>query len=384
MKRKSQERVKTSVNRHYNWRNTLRDFARISGFLAGFCVTFIGIIVGGSVASKVLFDKITYGNVSILFLGFSTVLFISAYELFLHSKNYDFFEWSKDYRDWLVKGIPEKNWEEIVAESNKKIKVLYRYGALCYNVSIFMLYLGLFFVLAAYNIFIAFSVIALGIALQVLQNKNWIIPKLSSLGVIIKITILIGILLIVLFSGYYLGYISGRKDVVSKVAHHEKVSIELSSNDVLSQLEQHFPEKLNYTQLLYWQSTRINYTRGKIVRHTNPIEILSYGLGRCGEFSILYVSICLANDIPARVVTDLVIDHVWAEVNPSKDGRTWVHVEPTDSCVRIQKGEKSIYDSPATLNNPSLYETKNFQMVFAFQVTEEEQILITDRTSIYT
>lgn len=198
----------------------------------------------------------------------------------------------------------------------------------------------------------------------------------------VKGILLISVVMIAFFIGYNFGHIYGRNVVISKIAHHEDVSLELSSSEVIICFEQHFPVKLNYTQLLEWESSRINYTRESIERHTNPIEILNYGLGRCGEFSILYVSICLANDIPARLVIDLVVDHVWAEVNPSKDGKTWVHVEPTDSCARTQKG-RSIYDIPATVNNPSYYKKKSFQMVFAFQVTEERQVLIIDRTSFY-
>jgi len=369
------------VSEHYNWRNTLRDFARISGVLAGFCVAFIGLVLGRSLANERLFGTVTFGNISILFLGFSTALFISACELLLHSKNYDIFEWSEDYRNWLIKGMPEKNWEEILKESNKKIKVLYKYGARCYNVAIIMLYLGLFFALAPYNLFIAFSFFILGIALQSFQNKSEILLKLSSLR--IKVILLICILLMAFLIGCYFGYALGRNDVISKIKCHTEISLELSSNEVLAQLKEDFPERLNYTQLLEWESNRLNYTRGNIIRYTNPIDILNYGLGRCGEFSILYVAICLANGIPARLVIDAIVDHVWAEVNPSKDNKTWLHVEVTDSGVRIQKGEKSIYDTPATVDNPSLYKGKDFQLVLAFQVTEEGEVLIIDRTSFY-
>lgn len=185
-------------------------------------------------------------------------------------------------------------------------------------------------------------------------------------------------------SGYTSGLNDGRTSVIEKIAHHESVLLSLSSNDIMTQIRQNFSEKLNYTELLAWESTRLTYTKEPIKnRTTNPVEILKRGIGKCGEFSIVYVSICLANDIPARLVTGAVVDHAWAEVNPLKDGRTWIHVEPTDSCVRIQKGEKSIYDSPATVNNPSLYKNKNFQMVLSFEVIEEGQVLIIDRTSFY-
>ena len=183
--------------------------------------------------------------------------------------------------------------------------------------------------------------------------------------------------------GFLYGYESGRQNIIHAISHHREVLLNLSSPEIQTQLKQLFPRKLNYTELLLWESERLNYTTKQIERHTNPLDILDYGLGKCGEFSILYVAICLANDIPARLVTGVTVDHAWAEVNPSKDGITWIHVEPTDSCVRIQHG-KSIYDEPATVNNPSLYRNKNFQIVLAFQITENREVIIIDRTSYYT
>jgi hypothetical protein len=198
------------------------------------------------------------------------------------------------------------------------------------------------------------------------------------------------ILMIATFSaGYIIGsnyaFSIGRTEVTAKIRYHENVALNLSSNDVIAKLKQMFTKKLNYTQLLTWESARLNYTEGAIERHTDPIAILDYGLGRCGEFSILYASICLANGIPARLVTDAVVDHVWTEVNPSIDGKTWIHVDPTQSCVRILSGE-SIYREPATVNNTSFYVEEwhsDFQMVIAFQVTAQRQVLVVDRTSVY-
>ena len=365
----------------YNWRNTLKDFASISGVLAGFCVTLIGIVLGWSLGNTRLFGNITYGNISILFFGLSAVLFISASEFLLHSKKYDIFDCPEEYRKWLEKGIPEKDWEKIYIDSNKRIKILYKYGRDCYNTAISMLYLGLFFVIAPYSLFIAFLVSILGLAFQLFQVKNEVLSKLSSLT--IKVTILICFLLIAFLIGCYFGHTLGRNDVVSKIKLHIDISLELSSNEVLTRLEEYFPEKLNYTQLLEWESSRLNYTEEEITRYTNPIDILNYGLGRCGEYSILYVANCLANGIPARLVIDAIVDHVWAEVNPSRDNRTWIHIEVTDSCVGIQKGKINVYDAPATINNPSYYKEKVFQLVLAFQATEEREVLIIDRTSFY-
>lgn len=369
----------------YNWRNTLTHFASISGVLAGFCVTFIALILGGKVADiKIFTSGITFGQVATLFFGISTGLFICAAELFLYAKEFDVFGIPEPYRKLLKDDckLEKKEWAEFEDEQTERCRQNERLGRRCYNSAIFIVFGGLFFAIAPYNLLIAFLVSIIGIALELFQLKNELVSKLSSVRVMIKVIMLISLVLTAFFIGFCFGHFRGRNDVISKIAHHEDVSLELSSSEILTQLKQDFPEKLNYTQLLVWESTKLNYTLKRRI-YTNPIDIKNYGRGACGEFSILYVAVCLANNIPARLVTDLVVDHVWAEVNPLKDGKTWIHVEPTDSCVRIQKAEKSIYDTPATANNPSLYSQKNFQMVFAFQVTEERQVLIIDRTSFY-
>jgi len=370
----------------YNWRNTLSDFASVSGILAGFCVTFIGIILGWDLANVKIYKDITFGNISVSFFGVSAVLFISASELLLHSKTFDIFGCPKDYREWLEKGMPEIDWEEMYKENNEKMQTYYNLGKLCYNCAIFMLYAGLFLAITPYNVYVALSVFFLGVILQFLQFGKEFLSKFFTVKGKIKYAtitlVLVLVLLISCITCLVIGFGLGRQAAIDKITHFRDVSINLSSIVIQSELKQLFPRKMNYTELLRWESGKLSYTTEEIERHTNPIEILNYGLGRCGEFSILYVAICLANGIPARLVTDLVVDHVWAEVNPSGDGITWIHVEPTDSCVRIQNG-RSIYDYPATVNNPHLYRSKNLQMVLAFQITGKGIVTIIDRTMFY-
>jgi transglutaminase-like putative cysteine protease len=66
--------------------------------------------------------------------------------------------------------------------------------------------------------------------------------------------------------------------------------------------------------------------------HEDPIDILNSGKGICVQFSIVYVSSCLANGYPSRLVvaTDTASwnsIHVWAE--DYYDG-SWIHVDPSD------------------------------------------------------
>lgn len=144
-------------------------------------------------------------------------------------------------------------------------------------------------------------------------------------------------------------------------------------------------EGLNYSELLEWQHKYMVYPNDsyKIMWETKvelegrleePIKILGSGfkvyvpedqglkaMGRCGEFSLVYTGLCLANDIPVRLISDCSIetdnrstgDHVWTEV--WVDGR-WLHVDPTENKV----------------NQPYLYRDgwdKNVNLVYAIDET---------------
>jgi hypothetical protein len=177
---------------------------------------------------------------------------------------------------------------------------------------------------------------------------------------------------------------SGQIYAVTRIADTENIVLNLSSSEDIAKLRNMFPGRLNYTELLFWESERLNYNEDR-VWHADPIEILNYGKGACGEFSILYVAICLANDIPARYVTTgyfiaNVVDHSWTEVNPSKDGKSWIHVEVTDACVSIQRTHELNF---STINNTMYYANSHYKMVLAFQITEDRHVMIIDRTSVY-
>jgi dolichol kinase len=157
------------MSRGYNWRNTLVDFASISGTLAGFCIAFIGLILGWSIADVQIYQGITFGNLATLFFGLATSLFIVAAEFFLHAKNFDVFDLTNDYRDWLKSGFPDKNWDTIWIESSKKARANESYARWCYNFAIFLLFIGLFFAIFSYNYYIAIIVSAIGLVFEIWQ-----------------------------------------------------------------------------------------------------------------------------------------------------------------------------------------------------------------------
>ena len=103
----------------------------------------------------------------------------------------------------------------------------------------------------------------------------------------------------------------------------------------------------------------MEFNRGDIVRHNEPLEIIAYGKGRCGEFSILYTALCLAHNYRARLILDL-SDHVWTEIWDDKQQR-WVHVDPS---------EKRIDD-------PKMYERdwkKNLKEIYALENGNKENV----------
>ena len=164
--------------------------------------------------------------------------------------------------------------------------------------------------------------------------------------------------------------------------------LNLSNRENISKLrEQFFSDQLNYTDLLVWESSKLNFTSNRVI-HDDPFEIINSTKGACGEFTILYVAACLANNISARILIPAqlipnVIDHAWAEVNPSNDGKTWIHVDPSDSCVNIQKGATVNDLFGSTIDNTSKYRDNDYKMVLAFQITQDGQIVIVDRTNAY-
>jgi len=133
-------------------------------------------------------------------------------------------------------------------------------------------------------------------------------------------------------------------------------------------------EGLNWKQLLDWEHRHFRYTKGELPkpRAELPVDIIVQGEGRCGEFSLLYNGLLLANGYQTRLVIDcstlqdkskkVAGDHVWVEV--LIDG-AWVHVDPTEKRI----------------NQPSMYVLewdKDVNLVFA--ISEKEKIVEVTKT----
>jgi len=143
------------------------------------------------------------------------------------------------------------------------------------------------------------------------------------------------------------------------VDNYRKISIQLTTTSTLSQLRSLFERRYSLKELLDWTHARLKWSKENIVRHRDPLEILAYGKGRCGEFSILFAALCLAHNYRARLILDM-SDHVWTEVWDNEQKR-WVHVDPS---------EKRIDD-------PKMYERdwkKNLKEVYAFENGHVENV----------
>jgi hypothetical protein len=95
----------------------------------------------------------------------------------------------------------------------------------------------------------------------------------------------------------------------------------------------------------------------------------------------------VAKDIPFRVIhvgyfVTGVVDHSWIQVNPSKDGKTWIQVEVAGSCDGIQRGETIDQLWNVTINNNKAYVNSHYKMVLGYQLIDN-QVVITDVTSTF-
>jgi hypothetical protein len=120
---------------------------------------------------------------------------------------------------------------------------------------------------------------------------------------------------------------------------------------------------LNYSQLITWEHKYLTYTQNDFTRREMPIAILnSYitdgiAFGRCGEFALLYTGLCLANDIPVRLILDESSwtnksktggagDHVWNQIY---ENDRWITVDPTEN--RINDPKMYVRDWNKEVNN---------------------------------
>ena len=133
---------------------------------------------------------------------------------------------------------------------------------------------------------------------------------------------------------------------------YREVSKKVAKSSLLSELRSLFERRYTLTELLEWLHNKIEWREGDIVRHNDPMEIIAYGKGRCGEFGILFTALCLAHNHRARLILDM-SDHVWTEVWNNEQKR-WIHIDPSERRT----------------DDPLMYERdwkKNLREIYAFE-----------------
>ena len=140
---------------------------------------------------------------------------------------------------------------------------------------------------------------------------------------------------------------------------YRELSKRLASQELHSELMSFFERRYTLEELLEWLHNKLKWTKEDIVRHNEPLEIIAFGKGRCGEFSILFSALCLAHSYRARLILDM-SDHVWTEVWDDNQER-WIHVDPSEKRV----------------DDPLMYERgwmKNLTEIHAFENGNVENI----------
>jgi hypothetical protein len=115
--------------------------------------------------------------------------------------------------------------------------------------------------------------------------------------------------------------------------HYLSVMHNLNSSETKAQMESLINHSYNQTELFTWEQSKLTFTQDTTGWYEDPIQILNNGKGICVQYSIVYVSACLAQGYQSRLVVAIDTSswsyiHVWAE---DYYNGSWVHVDPSDS-----------------------------------------------------
>jgi transglutaminase-like putative cysteine protease len=114
--------------------------------------------------------------------------------------------------------------------------------------------------------------------------------------------------------------------------HYMSIMQNLNSTQTKAKIASQLNPSYNQTDLFSWEQTKLTFTQDTTGWFEDPTQILNSGKGICVQWSIVYVSACLASGYQSRLVvaTDTAnwnFIHVWAE--DYFNGK-WVHVDPSD------------------------------------------------------
>ena len=114
--------------------------------------------------------------------------------------------------------------------------------------------------------------------------------------------------------------------------HYLAIMKSLNSTQTKAEMAAQLNSNYNQTDLFDWQKSKMVFASDTTGWFEDPIKILNSGDGICVQWSIVYVSACLALGYQSRLVvaadtTNWNFIHTWAE---DYFNGTWVHVDPSD------------------------------------------------------
>jgi hypothetical protein len=114
--------------------------------------------------------------------------------------------------------------------------------------------------------------------------------------------------------------------------HYLSIMQNLNATQTKAKIAPQLNPNYNQTDLFSWEQTKLTFTQDTAGWFEDPTQILNSGKGICVQWSIVYVSACLANGYPSRLVVaadtaSWNFIHVWAE---DYFNGSWVHVDPSD------------------------------------------------------
>jgi transglutaminase-like putative cysteine protease len=161
------------------------------------------------------------------------------------------------------------------------------------------------------------------------QTRRWII--------IVSVLLVAATLFVVAYfyyPKYELGNNTSNESAAFRdfTAHYVGIMQNLNSTATKAKMAAQLNPSYNQTDLFSWEQTKLTFTQDTTGWFEDPAQILSSGKGICVQWSIVYVSACLANGYQSRLVVaadaaNWEFIHVWAE---DYFNGTWVHVDPSD------------------------------------------------------
>jgi hypothetical protein len=126
-------------------------------------------------------------------------------------------------------------------------------------------------------------------------------------------------------------------------AHYLAIMKNLNSSQTKATIALQLDPSHNQTDLFVWEQNKLTFIQDPTGFFEDPTQILADGKGICVQWSIVYVSACLALGYQSRLVVAVDTSswsyiHVWAE---NYYNGSWVHVDPSDK----------------VWNNPSRYQS---------------------------